>query len=57
MDIFEYLQNMLGCTFISDLKFGVYRRGAIEVLKQMDISNISKRQISDLENYFGIALA
>lgn len=57
MDIFEYLQNMFGCTCISDLKFGAYKDMAIEILKQMDISNISPRQIADAEAYFGIALA
>lgn len=57
MDIFEYLQNLIGCTFISDLKFGAYREKAVEILKQMDVSNIDRRQIADAETYFGIALA
>ena len=36
MDIFETLQSMLGCMYISDLKFGAYKEMALELLKELD---------------------
>jgi hypothetical protein len=36
MDIFETLKSMLGCMYISDLKFAPYNEMALELLKGMD---------------------
>ena len=36
MDIFETLQSMLGCMYISDLRFGPYKEMALGLLKEMD---------------------
>lgn len=57
MDIFEYLKNCIGCTFISDLKFGAYKDEAISILAEMDTSSIDKTQLADVSTYLGIALA
>ena len=57
MDIFEYLKNLIGCAFISDLKFGAYREMAVEILGAMDTSTIDQQQIADVSHYLGIALA
>lgn len=48
MDIFETLKSMLGCMYISDLKFGVYKEMAIEMLKEI---NADSNQIADARNY------
>ncbi len=57
MDLFEYLKNCVGCPFISDLRFGIYKDNAIKILRKMNLSNISRDQVEDAENYFGIALS
>jgi hypothetical protein len=56
MDLFEYLLKCIGCTFISDLKFGIYRDEAINILNSMDKTNIDHQQIADASKYFGIVL-
>ena len=56
MDLFEYLKNCVGCTFISDLKFGIYRDKAIAILNSMDKTDIDHQQITDVSKYFGIVL-
>ena len=53
MDIFEVLKNMLGCIYISDLKFEPYKEKAIELLKNMQVDS---KQKADICNYFGIGV-
>lgn len=36
MDIFETLKSMLGCMYLSDLRFGAYKEMALELLKEMN---------------------
>ena len=48
MDIFETLKSMLGCMYISDLKFGAYKEMAIELLKEITADS---NQIIDAYNY------
>lgn len=56
MDLFEFLQICVGCMYMSDLKFGIYRDKAISVLNSMDKSKFDSKQIADASRYFGIAL-
>jgi hypothetical protein len=51
MDIFETLKSMLGCLYISDLKFGPYRELAIEMLKEIATDS---KQMADVCNYLGM---
>jgi hypothetical protein len=44
---------MLGCTYISDLKFGAYKEMAIELLKTMQVDSEQK---ADICNYLGIGV-
>ena len=53
MDIFEMLRSMLGCTYISDIKFGAYKEKAIDLLKRM---HIDSNQKADICNYLGIGV-
>ncbi len=57
MDLFEYLQKCVGCMYMSDLKFGIYKTKAINILSSMDKSNFDSRQINDAAKYFGVTLA
>lgn len=45
MDIFETLRSMLGCMYISDLKFGTYKEKAIELLKEIQLDDTQKADI------------
>ncbi len=47
MDIFETLKSMLGCMYISDLKFA-YKEMALELIKELKADS---NQISDAYNY------
>ena len=53
MDIFEMLRFMLGCTYISDMKFGAYKEKAIDLLKKM---NLDSKQKADICNYLEIGV-
>lgn len=53
MDIFEMLRSMLGCMYISDLKFGTYKEQAIDLLKKMQVDS---KQKADVCNYLGIGV-
>lgn len=53
MDIFEMLRSMLGCMYISDLKFGAYKEQAIDLLKKMSLDS---QQKADVCNYLGIGV-
>jgi hypothetical protein len=47
MDIFEMLKSMLGCMYISDLRF-TYKEMALELLKEITADS---NQIADARNY------
>ena len=53
MDIFEKLRNKLGCTYISDIKFGECKNKAIDLLKKMQVDDSQK---ADICNYLGIGV-
>jgi hypothetical protein len=42
MDIFETLRSLLGCMYISDLKFRPYKDKAIEILKELKADSNQK---------------
>ena len=48
MDIFEMLKSMLGCMYISDLRFGMYREKALELLTEIKADS---NQIASVRNY------
>ena len=48
MDIFEALKSMLGCMYISDLRFGAHKEMALELL---DTFSADSNQIADAYNY------
>ena len=48
MDIFETLKSILGCMYISDLKFGIYKEMALELLTEITADSI---QIENAYNY------
>ena len=48
MDIFETLKSMLGCMYISDLKFGAYKEMALELLGTITADS---NQIANAYNY------
>lgn len=48
MDVFETLKSMLGCMYISDLRFGMYREMALELLTEI---NADSSQIANVRNY------
>ena len=50
-DIFETLKNILGCEYISDMKFEPYRTKAKEVLKSMELSILSLSDLKDIAQY------
>ena len=51
MDVFETLKSMVGCMYISDLKFRPYREMAMNLLKDITIDST---QIADVYSYLGI---
>lgn len=53
MDIFEMLRSMLGCTYISDIKFGAYKEKTIDLLKKMQVDS---KQKADICNYLEIGV-
>lgn len=50
-DIFETLKNILGCEYISDMKFEPYRTKAKEALKSMELSILSLSDLKDIAQY------
>lgn len=48
MDIFETLKSMVGCMYISDLKFGIYKEMALELLQELTADS---NQIANVYNY------
>lgn len=48
MDIFETLKSMLGCLYISDLRFAPYKETALELLKEITADS---NQIVNAYNY------
>jgi len=51
MDIFEKLKSILGCNYISDLRFDPYCDKAKELIKTLDIENCSFAELNDVANY------
>lgn len=48
MDIFETLKSMLGCMYISDLRFRPYKEIALDLLKEITADS---NQITEAYNY------
>ena len=48
MDIFDTLKQMLGCMYISDLRFGTYKEKALELLTEITADS---NQIANARNY------
>ena len=50
-DLLEFLQYILGCTYISDLRFEPYNTKAKVVLKNIKLRKYSLKQIKDTIQY------
>lgn len=42
MDIFEILKSKVGCLYISDLKFGIYKKIALDLLEELNFDGNQK---------------
>lgn len=42
MDIFETLKSKVGCLYISDLRFGIYKEIALDLLKELNFESNQK---------------
>ena len=51
MDIFETLKSMVGCMYISDLRFGEYKTLALELIHSLEFKSEQKTQAL---NYLGV---
>lgn len=50
-DLLEFLQYILGCTYISDLRFEPYNTKAKVLLKNIKLRKYSLKQIKDTIQY------
>lgn len=55
-DLFEFLQSVLCCSYISDLRTEPYCTEARRVLKSLDLSIFNPRQVNDVYMYIGVSL-
>jgi hypothetical protein len=51
LDLFEFLKNALGCTYISDLRIKPYNTMAKFLLSKINLKKYSKKQVEDAFNY------
>ena len=51
MDVFETLKSLVGCEYISDLRFEPYCSRAKVLMKRMILENCSLAELSDLACY------
>jgi hypothetical protein len=54
MGIFETLKSMVGCMYISDLRFGVYNEIAKDLFKTFDISKFNTKEFEEVRQYIGV---
>lgn len=45
MDIFEKLKNKIGCTYISDMRFGIWQEIALEEIDKMNVTPNQKQEV------------
>lgn len=53
MSVFETLKSIIGCMYISDLRFGVYNEIAKDLFKTLDISKFNPTEFEDARKYIG----
>ena len=51
MDIFEKIKDVLGCEYISDLRFGACCSRAKNIIKDLDLDVYSSAELNDLVFY------
>lgn len=51
LDMLEFLQYIIGCTYISDLRFEPYNKRAKRILEKLDLTNYSLDQVTDVIEY------
>ncbi len=51
MDMFEYLRKMLGCEYISDLRYEPYKTRAQRLLATVPLEGYPLEVLSDLAEY------
>ncbi len=54
-DILELLKAAVGCTYISDLRFGESREKALDFLQNMDRGAYDAKKIKEAEMYLNSA--
>ena len=52
MDVFEKLKVVVGCDYISDLRFEPHLTKAKELLKTMSVEKCSIAELNDIADYF-----
>lgn len=50
-DLLEFLKYILGCTYISDLRFKPYNEKAKFTLRQLDLRKYSLKQLKNVYKY------
>ena len=50
-DLFEILRDAVGCSFISDLRFGIYNKLARRILADINLNQYSTEVLEDAANY------
>lgn len=53
MGIFETLKSMVGCMYISDLRFGGYNEIAKDLFKTLDSSKFNSKEFEEVRQYIG----
>ena len=51
MDLFEEIQDMLGCEYISDIRIGARLNMARRLVASLNLSLYPTRQLQDMANY------
>lgn len=51
LDLLEFLQYIIGCAYISDLKDSIYHKKVKMLLKHLNLKHWPLSQIKDVTNY------
>lgn len=49
MDLFEYMQQQIGCSYISDLHY--YQNEVLKCFQQIEYSKYSRKELDDFCQY------
>ena len=54
MKLLEFLQDILGCEFLSDLHIEPYHSKAVLLLDRLDLRSYSLNEIKEAKKYLGL---